>query len=151
MRGKKIDVDFVSTFITDCVIKDISLSEDICKEAKLQIADIDAEIRRVEDLKIRRSKLNDVVITFDKLKISNSKEKEHLSFFEVKDKNLANLICKFIPSECTLLLSHIRYNRGSCLLVIEELLRLNILSRNNNILNKGLLFDDYKNFLRNYS
>lgn len=65
MRGKSLDIDFISTFVEECVQNDKSSPKDIASEAKIKIGNIDNEIRRIESLKVERSRLMDVVTSFD--------------------------------------------------------------------------------------
>lgn len=65
MRGKSIDVDFISEFVEECVQNGKASPKDIASEAKIKINNIDDQIRQIETLKSRRSKLVDVVNSFD--------------------------------------------------------------------------------------
>lgn len=65
MRGKSVDIDFISVFVEECVAADKATPKDIASEAKIRINNIDHEIRRIETLKTERSKLVDVVNSFD--------------------------------------------------------------------------------------
>lgn len=65
MRGKSLDIDFISEFVEECVQNDKLSPKDIASEAKIKIGNIDNEIRRIEGLKAERSRLMDVVTSFD--------------------------------------------------------------------------------------
>lgn len=53
MKGKKIDMDFLSNFIQDCVLTGIVDSKDIVDQAKLLINNIDLSIKELEKQKLR--------------------------------------------------------------------------------------------------
>ncbi len=61
MKGKKIDLDFVSEFINRSIANNCKSPKEIINEAQNQIQEIDNKIIEVERLKILRSKLIDVV------------------------------------------------------------------------------------------
>lgn len=65
MRGKSVDTEYVSSFVEECVTKDKNSPEEIVSEARIKISQIDMEIRRADQLKIERTKLIDVVNSFD--------------------------------------------------------------------------------------
>lgn len=65
MRGKSVDAEFISVFIEKCVQKDKVTPKDIAHEAKIKINDIDHKIKMIEELKKERSKLIDVISSFD--------------------------------------------------------------------------------------
>ena len=66
MKGKKVDNEFLSKFINECLNENINSSNDIVNLAKDKILSIDNKIKEVENLKLLRSKLLDVIYTFDK-------------------------------------------------------------------------------------
>jgi hypothetical protein len=74
MKGKKVDTEFLSYFISECIKKNKVITEDIIQEAKEEITNIDSKIKEVEKLKILRSKLIDVIHTFEKPAKSNKNE-----------------------------------------------------------------------------
>ncbi len=82
MRGKSIDIDFVADFINECVSLNKITTQEICLEAKNRILEIDQKIKDIELLKIKRSKLMDVLNNF------NRKLNENPKFV---DKNIINL------------------------------------------------------------
>jgi flagellar motor switch protein FliG len=65
MRGKSVDVDFISEFVGECVQQGKASPKDIASEARIKISNIDDQIRQIESLKGQRSKLIDVVNSFD--------------------------------------------------------------------------------------
>ena len=80
MRGKKSDPDFVVNFIEDCCKKGKTSSYEIIDEAKKQIKDIDDKIKEVEYLRKVRSKIHDVIFSFEKEIKNNREKKERLLF-----------------------------------------------------------------------
>ena len=66
MRGKKVDTDFVSSFVKECIFKNKGNKEQIIEEASNQIKNIDELIIAAEKSKSKRSKLLDVLITLNK-------------------------------------------------------------------------------------
>ena len=64
MRGKIIDVEFTAAFIQECCLANKANQKEIVIEARTRISRIDDEIRRIEVLKVERSKLTDIVNSF---------------------------------------------------------------------------------------
>jgi len=95
MRGKSVDIDFISVFVEECVAKEMATPSDIASEAKIRINNIDHEIRRIETLKNERSKLVDVVNSFD----SDEEAEDENSVFATDDclsDDFTNQIAKYI-------------------------------------------------------
>jgi hypothetical protein len=91
MRGKKIDTAFVAEFVTSCVKEGNVSSDTICARANEKIIEIDKQIKEVEGLKKLRSKLCDVLISFDtteKVK-DKSADRDILNFHSIDNKNLS--------------------------------------------------------------
>lgn len=68
MRGKRVDTEFVSNYITDCVKIGCNTPDTIIEYTKKSIDKIDQQIKEVERQKALRCKLLDVLITFDAIK-----------------------------------------------------------------------------------
>lgn len=97
MRGKKIDTNFVAEFVTTCVKEGKVSSETISADAYKKIAEIDLQIKAVDELKKLRSKLYDVIISFDEKSVKDkSEDKIILDFYSVEDKKLASEIINSI-------------------------------------------------------
>lgn len=128
MRGKKIDNEFVSSFIEDCVKKGFSSKEDFVRIANDLIGEIDKQIKEVEVKKIQRSKLLDVVNTFA-IKESN----EELKLYAISNLDLARAICNTIKHN-----QKIKWTPDAKL-CIKELTSKEILSNNK----PGRFFDDF--------
>lgn len=85
MRGKKIDTTFVAEFISSCVKEGKTSSEAIVASAKEKIEDIDKKIKGVEDLKKIRSKLCDILISFNEER-DRSADRIILDFYTIENK-----------------------------------------------------------------
>lgn len=146
MRGKKIDNIFIGNFIIECTTNGLISQNEIINEAKNQINDIDEKIKEVEKLKIKRSKLVDVIIKFNANKRkTNNDEIELLKFFKIKNHNACKFICdsvKNIPVNLSSLNSP-DFNNQEILFAINQLVNNNILVKLNDLLNKGPNFDKY--------
>jgi hypothetical protein len=60
MRGKRIDKEYISSFIESSVMDGKSSLPDLLEEVSRQIGNIDKKIKEVEFLKKERTKLLDV-------------------------------------------------------------------------------------------
>jgi len=65
MRGKNFDVGFISEFVQECCSENKTSPKDISSEARIRLDRIDSELRRIEELKLKRSKLLDVISSFN--------------------------------------------------------------------------------------
>src|SRR5260221_14283399 len=93
MRGKKSDQAFVAEFIAEAVQHGIETPEEIIRDAKKKIEQIDLEIKAIEAKKILRSKLIDVIATFEKQVKSTSSDAGLLPFFKLKYPRMCKFIC----------------------------------------------------------
>lgn len=148
MKGKKVDIDFLSQYISKCISKNIISSEDIGKTAKNEIDFIDEKIKEVENLKILRSKLLDVVATFNKSIKNSRNEIKLLSFYKISNKKLSTVICNSIK-KCTLNINNLSiddYSEFDIMFCIKQLLEYKIIYRIEDNLLKGDMFDEYCEF-----
>jgi len=150
MRGRKIDSDFLSQFISECVSKNISSTEDIVRCAKSQIDTIDSKIREAETLKRVRCNLIDVVSVFEKQ--DNSKknaESKILSLFKIQNQHICKLICDNIKDSAISMDS--LYNKGysveDIIFCVKQLLEHKVVSKVGNYLLRGELFGEYVKFV----
>lgn len=67
MKGKKINKDFINSYLDFWSKNGLSSLEEICKKAKLEIDEIDIKIIEAEKLKKKRSNLIDVISYFKKI------------------------------------------------------------------------------------
>ena len=96
MRGKKTDPAFVSGFIQECVQSGFETPEQITKYAKHLINQIDADIQEIEKKKIKRSKLLDVISSFEESKKDKSEDAKLLPFFELKYPEACHHLCNML-------------------------------------------------------
>jgi hypothetical protein len=149
MRGKKIDVDFLSHFISKCAGQNKSSQEEIVKIAKEEINDIDLKIKEVEKLKVIRSKLLDVVSAFDKTIISNKNDAKALSFFKIQNPKICKFICDNVISQTTSIVSlkNEEFSSSDIIFCIKQLLEHKVISRVGEYIIKGDSFDEYSKFV----
>lgn len=149
MRGKKVDNEFLSDFISQCSINDKSSIEDIIIEAQNDIFNIENKIKEVELLKVRRSKLLDVIIIFKEKTLIPKQDKDKLQYFNIKNQH----ICKFITDtlkDNNLMISSINstsYSKEDILFCIKQLLEHKIIFKTGDCLVKGINFEEYCNVL----
>jgi hypothetical protein len=74
VRGKKINNEFVSNFVLECVAIGKTSKEEISEIAKQKIDQIDEYIKTAEELKKTRSKLHDVLLSFEGRKVKDKSE-----------------------------------------------------------------------------
>lgn len=146
MRGKKVDMDFVSNFINTCVSNKKDSLQEICKEAAGRIEEIDFKIKEVESLKKLRSKYKDVLITLDKTVVDKSADKKALNFYSISDLYSAYDYCLYVDS---LIVRKLDTLPKIEVATIKELLIANVLKREDGgRLRKG---DNFKEFINFYN
>jgi hypothetical protein len=151
MRGKKIDSEFLSNFITDCIGNGKSTTDDILLEARNQIAEIDEKIIEVERLKIIRSKLLDVVIAFGGNNKQKSEDYKLLNLFNISNIHICKFICDNLKDSAVQI--EALYNHGysieDIIFCIKQLIEHKVVSRAGNFLLRGESFNMYtKHVLR---
>ncbi len=130
MKGKKADKDFVAEFIMNCAQKGLVNLDNILDAAQKEVAEIDSEIRNIELLKKKRSKLLDVLDSFKKnAKVPNA-EKLILSFYQVKNLTLAKVICEGLDPEKALqsLYTYSDWSQYDIHLTVKELCEIKVLT-----------------------
>lgn len=147
MRGKKSDPIFVSAFISQCVQQGIITPEQIAEAARREIDDIDQQIKQVEVLKVTRSKLLDVIATFDK-PASKEEEAKLLTFFELQYPALCQFICSYLSTK-TLPISAIGDDNTNDDLKFcyKQLLGHKIIARVGDQLVRGDRYNEYMTFV----
>lgn len=150
MKGKKVDVDFLSSFILDCTSKNKNSAEEILKEANYQISIIDKKIKEIDSLKKNRCKLVDVVSTFNE-RLDKSLEAKNLHFFDLKKKNTCNEICRILKEEGVIYKHGLTESLGyigstSISFCVKQLLEFKIIVYVGSDILKGPEFEDYMNF-----
>ena len=150
MRGRKIDSEFLSQFITDCISDNKTSTDDIINCAKIQIDSIDKKIKEVESLRLKRSKLLDVVLTFEKTDNSRKiHESKVLSFFKIHNTHVCKFICDDMKESAIRLES--LYNRGysvqDIVFCVKQLIEHKVISKVGDYLLRGELFQEYLKFV----
>lgn len=147
MRGKKIDNDFLGNFISQCATSGAASPDEILLKAKIEISLIDDKIKEVETLKIKRSKLLDVVTIFgEKLKNKPSKEvEESLPYFNIQNQHICKFLCDSLKSN-SLIIDSIKsnvYSKDDILFCVKQLLEHKIIYRTGECLLRGSKFEEY--------
>lgn len=149
MRGKKTDTGFLSQFISQCVSNNIIDQDGIVSQARTEISAIDKQIQEVEKLKITRSKLLDVVATFEKKTSSHKEEIKILSFFKLQNPDICKYICDQLKDENmkmeTLFLGW--HPVADIIFCVKQLLEHKIISKAGDVLIKGDMFNEYVKFV----
>lgn len=149
MRGKKRDSEFLSDFIVQCVNSGKNSPEDIVMAAKERINQIDSKIQEVERLKATRSKLLDVIESFEKNgKPTHSEEIKILDLFKIQYPVICKRICDALKQNSI----HIGYfdkefPRQDIIFCLKQLLELKIIAMTGEHLLRGKMFDDYLKFV----
>jgi hypothetical protein len=149
MRGRKTDSDFVSNFISESVRLGHDTPEKIVERARKEILGIDEEIKRVEQKKIARAKILDVIATLDRdVKASKSEEARILSFFKIQNPSVCKFICSHVNTGVTAIedLSQ-KHAVSDIMFCIKQLLEHKIVAKSGAYLLRGETFDDYLKFV----
>lgn len=148
MRGKKIDTQFVSDFITNCVQNGYDTPDTIVAQANKRITEIDDAIKKIELQKIERSKLLDVVNSFEKPHTSKLSEAKILSFFNLQYPDICKYICKELQFG-PITIEHISVNHvhTNVIFCVKQLIEQKIISKSGNYLLRGNQFDAYLKFV----
>ena len=149
MKGKKSDPEFLSQFIEQCVQQDISTPEEIVGLAQQEIQRIDQKILEVEELKIKRSKLLDVVSNFQKPNKSKSEDAKVISFFQIQYPDICFFICELMKNcNCTLSqLYNPKFKSSDTNFCIKQLLEHQVITKVGNSFLRGEMFERYLKFI----
>jgi len=96
MKGKKTDPEFVASFIQESVLAGAQTPDEIVARAKKMIIDIDEEIKAIELNKKKRTKLLDVIASFEIVKKDRVEEAKLLPFFKLNYHSTCKSICVLI-------------------------------------------------------
>ena len=150
MRGKKIDNEFLSIFIQECVASGAETPEAIVNKAKLEVSKIDKEIIEVENKKNKRSKLLGVIASFEKP--DNCRKKDDaklLSFYKISSPEICDKICELVKIR-PITKSFVDENNLDMILCIKQMIDCKIISKIGDCFVRGDMFDSYIDFtLRN--
>lgn len=152
MRGKKVDTDFINQFIRECAEQDCVTIEDIVNRAKSSIEMIDQKIIEVEKLKVDRSKLLDVISSFENGSRAEIPEAKLLSFYKIKNTNLCKYICDIITKRVItidqiLMSSYMAMSDEEVIFCLKQLLEHKIIAKMGDTFLRGDRFQEYTNFV----
>jgi len=146
MRGKKIDSNFVSNFILECVSNGKTVQDEIVEEAKRKISEIDEKIKEVEKLKSTRSKLIDVVFSLGNKK-QPTEEVKNLNLFKIQNQHICKFICDSLKKEsldiASLSSKYNNFNLQDILFAIKQLIENKVIIKDKDFLIKGPEFNTY--------
>lgn len=152
MRGKKTDPIFISDFMRESIQEGFQTPDQIVQRAKNIIASIDDEIKAIEAKKITRSKLLDVIATFEKPAKDKTDDAKMLPFFKLSYPLSCKYICELVKKapvtigeKLQLMGSgdpdpHMKFS-------VKQLLECGILTRIGNEITRGEMFDEYMKFV----
>jgi hypothetical protein len=153
MRGKKTDTEFVSNFIEESINNGLTTPEDFLNRAKSMISSIDEEIKRVEKQKIVRSKLLDVIATFEAPnKVKKQEDAKILSFYQIEYPQVCRAICRALQKG-TLTIDQIMEdkelsaNSSNVVFCLKQLMEHKVISKVGNHFLRSDKFDLYLNFV----
>ncbi len=150
MRGKKTDPVFISQFIQESVQNGVETPDQIVQRAKRMIEQIDEEIKAVESKKIIRSKLLDVIASFEKQAKDKTEDAKLLPLFNVEYPDRCKEICELllyygnsIPIDSWATHAEQVNGNATTKYCYKQLLERNVLARKKDVLVRGERFDEY--------
>jgi hypothetical protein len=147
MKGKKADKDFIAEFIMDCAKEGHTELDNIVAVAEKEIEIIDNVIRNIISLKQRRSKLLDVLDSFKKNNKAPNAEKLILSFYQVKNLQLARVICEALEAGHELSRLDACWKQHEIQLTVKELCEIKVLMNKEKALVPAPNFKAFQNFV----
>lgn len=151
MKGKKVDAEFVSQFISDCIRQGLDSQVQIVEHAKDLVRSIEGEIKRIEEQKLVRSRLLDVITMLEKpVKADKTTDIQLLSFFKIEDPHICKYICdkvkgRFLKSEDFMIK---QFKHEDVLFCLKQLIEHRILVRlPDQLITAGEMFDEYIKFV----
>lgn len=149
MRGKKFDPQFLTDFIGSCVGKGLITPEEMGSAARQEIEMIDNQIKKVEDLKSRRSKLLDVIDNFRAPGKSNKEEARILTFFQIKNPHICKCICDLVKLQPQTRehFDDSKYSQHDINFCIKQLLEHRVIAKVGNFFLRGEQFAEYSKFV----
>lgn len=145
LKGKKIDSEFVTSYIEKCVNNNVYSADEMLRLAKLEISNIDSKILEAENLKKTRSKLLDVVLTFENKKSNKLEDIKILKLFNIKNKNICKFICDKIrvgPVDIKCLVSG-QYQINDINFAIKQLIENKVIYKTEQYILQGELYQSY--------
>lgn len=150
MRGKKVDINFVSEYISNCAQNNIVGANAISDKVLEEISHIDTQIKAVEDLKKRRSKLLDVITTLNK-ETKNKSGSEVIEFYRLSSISISANIISMMKGRALSLDTFEDYpekEQDKIFLAVKEMLKIGILVRAEDDIKAGDRFDEFWNFIK---
>lgn len=141
MRGKAIDMDFVSAFIKECALANKTSPEEICNAANDKIEEINKQLKF-------RLKLTDV-LSFFNYKKKQATIPESVLLFNNIDSALSKDIITIIKdnslTDIAMLLANVpKEQKQSTILTLKQLLQTNVLIKNKDgVLSYGSRFQEF--------
>lgn len=145
MKGKKLDIEFITTFITDCVSKGHTSKQEIYEVAKEHMAQCEAQI---DDLKHRLLGCHDVLASFKDMS-DRALEQDTLSFFALSNKSWAHHICQNICSGINDI-DQLQLPSEALFALLSQMQDLKILSIHDGMVHKNERFEQFSLFLDKY-
>jgi hypothetical protein len=150
MKGKKTDPIFVASFIAESVLSGAETPEQIVVRAKQMIIEIDDRIKAVEASKKIRTKLLDVIASFEAVKKDRAEDAKLLPFFELKYPQRCKELCDLIKEMNSLpVLSWAAFGDKAAEhnFCIKQLIEFDIFVKIGDQLSQGERFDEYMKFI----
>lgn len=144
MKGKKVDSEFVSQYISECIRHNITSSDDMAARARAKIVIIDEKIKEIEKMKIERCKLLDVIYTFQKKEKIEKKDSKTLSFYKISNHNICKHICDSLkekPVELKMITDS--FSIADVIFCIKQLIEHKVICKTGKYFSKGELFEEY--------
>jgi hypothetical protein len=137
MQGKKLDSEFISSFIEESIKLNNATIDGIVNAAQKEIYEIDEKIREIEQLKTRRCKLNNVIEYLKKPK-ADLKQMKILKLYEIKNHNICKEICNSLPLKIK------QIKDKNIIYAIKQLVDYKIIVKVGDIFIAGEMFEEYK-------
>lgn len=150
MRGKKTDSEFISEFISQSIQQGMDTPELIVQNAKNMISSIDEQIKKIEEQKVVRSKLLDVINNFEKNnKQTKVEEAKVLSFFKIQNPHICKYICNRLKKTGLTIneIYHTDFSELDMVFCIKQLIEFKVITRMGDSLLRGEKFDEYLKFV----
>ena len=141
MKGKKSDTAFVAEFVCECAKQGIFSPNEIAEKAKNEIESIDNKLKKIIELKNKRSKLIDVLDSFKSPVKNLETERQYLSFFQIKDLRTAKQLCTNLDLVVESL-------PKDSIFIVKQLVSLKICKLEKNKLVPGICHNDFICFLK---
>lgn len=152
MRGKKIDTEFLSEFIQECVQSGLDSPEDFANKARSEIANIDQAIKEVENKKVRRSKLLGVIMSFETpIKQNKIEESKILPFYNLSYPDICNKLCIQLAESGPIPDATYHNSKEEQLdyaFCFKQMIERHIICKSGHYFIKGKAFDSYYNFMK---